>query len=84
MDSLIEAISEKTGLPAEQARAAANAAISFLKDKLPDPIAGMLDNLVGGGDDNQEAESNAEGEEGGGGGGIMGTLKGLGGLLGGN
>lgn len=49
MDELVNRVAEKTGLPPEQARSAAEAVIGFLKEKLPAPIAGQLDNYVGGG-----------------------------------
>ena len=52
MDELIAAIEERTGLPADKARGAAEAAISFLKDKLPDPIAGQIDGFLSGQSDN--------------------------------
>ena len=48
MDELIAAISAKTGLPAEKARGAAEAAIEFMKDKLPAPIAGQIDGFLSG------------------------------------
>lgn len=53
MEELVNRVAEKTGLPAEQARAAAEAVIGFLKEKLPAPIAGQLDGYLsgeGGGD----------------------------------
>ena len=48
MDELIDRIQEKTGLPADKARDAANAAIDFIKEKLPDPIADKLDDFIAG------------------------------------
>lgn len=38
LDELVRRISEKTGLPEEQARLAAEAAIGFVKEKLPAPM----------------------------------------------
>lgn len=49
MDELIQAIAEKTGLPVDQAQKAAEAVIGFLKEKLPDPIAGQIEGLLSGG-----------------------------------
>ena len=49
MDELVKMVSEKTGLPKAQAKQAAEAVIEFLKDKLPAPIAGQLDSVLGGG-----------------------------------
>lgn len=48
LDELVKRISEKTGLPEEQARSAAETAIGFIKEKLPEPIAGQVDNYLGG------------------------------------
>ena len=47
MDELIKQITEKTGISEEQARTAANTVIGFLKSRLPEPIAGQLDDLTG-------------------------------------
>jgi len=47
MDELIKQITEKTGISEEQARTAANTVIGFLKSRLPEPIAGQIDNLTG-------------------------------------
>ena len=38
----------KTGLPEAQARTAAETVIGFLKEKLPEPAAGMLNQFLGG------------------------------------
>lgn len=48
MDQLIQTIQQRTGLDAEQARGAAQAAADFFKDKLPDPIAGQIDGILSG------------------------------------
>lgn len=48
MDELIEAIKQKTGLPADKAKGAAEAALDFLKDKLPAPIASQIDGFLEG------------------------------------
>lgn len=52
MDELIKAIEERTGLPADKAKGAAEAAIDFLKEKLPDPIASQIDGFLQGNADN--------------------------------
>ena len=49
MDELIKMISDKTGLPPEQARRAAEVAIEFIKGRLPASIASNLDGLISGG-----------------------------------
>jgi hypothetical protein len=48
VEGLIEAIAAKTGLPADKAKDAANAALEFIKDKLPGPIAEQLEGLLSG------------------------------------
>lgn len=50
MEELVKAISDKTGLPEDQARAAAEAAVDFIKTKLPPPYDKQVDALLGGGD----------------------------------
>lgn len=48
MDELIKNISAKTGISEEQARSAVNMVTGFLKEKLPAPIAGQIDNVMSG------------------------------------
>ena len=47
MDELIKEVTKQTGLPEDQARAAAEAVIGFLKTKLPEPAAGMVSQYLG-------------------------------------
>jgi hypothetical protein len=49
MDELIKRITEKTGISEDQARSAVNMVAGFLKEKLPAPLAGQVDNVLGGG-----------------------------------
>ena len=49
MDELIKQVVQKTGISEEQARAAIQTVAGFLKDKLPAPVAGQVDALLGGG-----------------------------------
>lgn len=49
MDELIKQVSQKAGLSEEVAKKAVDAVIGYLKDKLPAPIAGQIDGLLGGG-----------------------------------
>ena len=49
MEELIKLVSQKTGLPAAQAKVAVDTVLGFLKQKLPAPIAGQLDSLIEGG-----------------------------------
>ncbi len=46
MDELVKMVAEETGLPEAQARKAAEAVIKFLKTKLPEPLAGQVDNFL--------------------------------------
>jgi uncharacterized protein (DUF2267 family) len=43
MEELVKMVMEKTGLPKDQAKQAVETVIGFLKDRLPDPIAGQVD-----------------------------------------
>lgn len=49
MDELVKLVSKKTGVPEETARTAVETVLGFLKERLPDPIAGQIDSLVSGG-----------------------------------
>ncbi|MFN8566831.1 MAG: DUF2267 domain-containing protein [Kouleothrix sp.] len=49
MEELVKVISERTGLPADQARAAAQAAVDFIKSKLPEPVQGYVDTALNSG-----------------------------------
>lgn len=44
--TLVELIQEKAGISAEQAQTAVTTVASFLKEKLPEPIAGQIDGLL--------------------------------------
>ena len=46
MDELVKMVAEETGLPEAQARKAAEAVVKFLKTKLPEPLAGQIDNFL--------------------------------------
>jgi nucleoid DNA-binding protein len=48
MEELIELIVKKTGISEEIATKVVDMVLDFLKDKLPEPIAGQLDNLLSG------------------------------------
>ena len=48
MDELVALVSQKTGLPEDKSRKAAEVVLGFLKDRLPAPIAGQIDNVVSG------------------------------------
>lgn len=48
MDELVDLVVEKTGLPKATAEKAVKVVVDYFKDKLPDPIAGQIDNVLGG------------------------------------
>jgi hypothetical protein len=50
MDKLVKLVAEKADVPEEKARKAVEVVISYLKENLPDPIAGQVDNLLEGGE----------------------------------
>jgi len=49
MDQIVKLVREKTGLGEDQARTAVTTVLDFLKAKLPAPVAGQIDSVVGGG-----------------------------------
>jgi hypothetical protein len=67
MDELVKLVSQKTGLSEELSREAVEIVLGYLKEKLPDPIAGQIDSLLGGAGLAESAED---------------LVKGLGGILG--
>ena len=48
MDELIKMVSQKAGLSEEMAKTAVETVIGYLKKKLPAPIAGQIDGVLGG------------------------------------
>ena len=50
MDELVKLVSQKTGIPEATAKTAVETVLSFLKQKLPAPIASQIDKVVSGGD----------------------------------
>lgn len=65
MEELIQAISQKTGLPEAQARQAAETALAFIKQKLPAPLASQLDSLMAGSGGSASGDSGLMGQIGG-------------------
>jgi hypothetical protein len=64
LDQLIAAVSQRTGMPPDKARAAVDAVISELKTHLPPPIASHIDAVLSGaapGGMMGEVESQVEG-----------------------
>jgi uncharacterized protein (DUF2267 family) len=43
MDELVKLVSDKVGISEDQAQQAVEVVLSFVKDKLPKPIAGQID-----------------------------------------
>ena len=48
MDELVKQVSQRTGISEDQARTAVTTVLGFLKDRLPAPIGGQIENLNGG------------------------------------
>jgi len=48
MDQLIQSVSEKAGITSEQAKAAVQHVIAFVKEKLPAGVGSHLDGLMSG------------------------------------
>ena len=61
MDELIKLVSQKAGLSEEMAKKAVETVIGYLKDKLPAPIAGQIDGLLGGGGMTEDLGDTAKG-----------------------
>jgi hypothetical protein len=49
MDELINQITSRTGISQDQATQAVGMVVSFVKGKLPEPLASQLDGFVGSG-----------------------------------
>ena len=77
MDELVKQVVARTGISEAQAQTAVTTVLGFLKDRLPEPLAGHLDGLLGG------ASGAAGGLAGGLGGAAGDVLGGLGGMFGG-
>ena len=49
MEELVKQVAAKTGISEDAARTAVTTVLGFLKDKLPAPIAGQIDSVLGSG-----------------------------------
>lgn len=49
MEELIKQVTVKTGISEDQARSPVTTVLDFVKNKLPEPFAAQVDNVVGGG-----------------------------------
>lgn len=61
MNELINLIVSKTGLSEEQASKAVEITVGFIKKKLPAPLAGQVDAILGGASPAQDIGKNIEG-----------------------
>lgn len=48
MDEIVKQVAAKTGISEEQAKTAVTTVVGFLKSRLPAPIAGQIDGVLGG------------------------------------
>jgi hypothetical protein len=51
MDEIIKQVQERAGIDESQARTAVDTVVSFLKERLPEPMRGQIDGLMSGGGD---------------------------------
>ena len=49
MDELIKTVAQKAGISADQAKAAVETVMKFLKDKLPGPVGSQIEGVLKGG-----------------------------------
>ncbi len=49
MEELVNLVAQKTGISHDQAQAAVETVVGFLKQKLPAPLASQIDGLLSGG-----------------------------------
>lgn len=49
MNELIEQLKSRVGLDDDKARSVAQTVLEFLKQRLPEPVAGQLDSAISGG-----------------------------------
>jgi uncharacterized protein (DUF2267 family) len=55
MNELVKKVTDRVGLSADQAQKAIEVVVNFLEERLPAPIAGQLDNVLGQGGSVTEA-----------------------------
>ena len=77
LDELVNRVAERTGLPPEQARTAAETVIGFLKERLTATVAGALDNAVGQGGSGENSSGGMVDQ-------AQGMFGNIGGMFGGN
>lgn len=73
MEEIIRQVTERTGISEAQARTAVETVLGFLKNRLPEPLAGQVDGFLGGAGGAAGGVANTAGD----------VLGGLGGMFGG-
>jgi uncharacterized protein (DUF2267 family) len=63
MEELVALVSKKTGLSQDQATAAVNVVLDFIKKKLPAPVAAQVDAVLSGSGGLREAAKALDGGE---------------------
>jgi hypothetical protein len=48
LDELVKQVSQRVGIPEEQAKQAVETVLGFLKERLPAPLASQIDGLLSG------------------------------------
>ena len=48
MDELVNLVADKVGIPEAQAKQAVEVVLGFLKENLPEPLAGQIDGVLSG------------------------------------
>jgi len=48
MEELVQLVAQKTGISEDQAEMAVDTVIKYMKDKLPEPLAGQIDGFLEG------------------------------------
>ena len=61
MEELVKLITQKTGLSEDKAKTVVEMVVSYLKEKLPAPVAGEIDSVLGGAGMAKGAEEIAKG-----------------------
>jgi hypothetical protein len=74
MEEIIRQVTERAGISEAQARTAVETVVGFLKNRLPEPLAGQLEGFVGGASGAAGGIADTAGN----------VLGGLGGMFGGN
>jgi hypothetical protein len=73
MEEIIKQVTERAGISEAQARTAVETVLGFLKNRLPEPLAGQLEGFAGGASGAAGGLANTAGD----------VLGGLGGMFGG-